>query len=137
MSTVAGLTTGAASLTEREWSAQVVELARTLGWRHVYHTFDSRRSSRGFPDLVLVRERVVWLELKREDRRAGRLTEQQREWLLALRYAGAEAYVVRPSDLDDLGRVLAGWQPWSDVQAAPAAQAARRLTGRTLAEAGV
>lgn len=136
MSPAAGVPVRVANLTEKEWQKEVVLLARTLKWRHVYHTFDSRRSSHGFPDLVLVRERVVWLELKREGRRAGRLTEQQREWLLALRYAGAEAYVVRPSDLEDLATVLVARRPWLDDQAAPAAQAARRLTGRTLAEAG-
>ena len=43
----------------------VVDLARTLGWR-VYHTYDSRRSQPGFPDLVLVRERILFLELKSE-----------------------------------------------------------------------
>lgn len=40
---------------ERDFQAAVMELARLLGWR-VYHTWDSRKSEPGFPDLVLVRD---------------------------------------------------------------------------------
>jgi hypothetical protein len=90
---------------EKEWQRQVVQLAKTLGYR-TYHTFDSRRSTHGFPDLVLVRDRVIYLELKREK---GRLTEEQKGWLRALRAAGAEAYVARPRDLEALGRTLAAY----------------------------
>ena len=92
-----------ADLTEKEWQAQVVELARTLGWRH-YHTYRSKRSPSGFPDLVLVRDRVVFLELKREK---GKLTDDQKGWLRALEAAHAEAYVVRPRDLEALAAILA------------------------------
>lgn len=92
-----------ADLTEKEWQAQVKELAALMGFRRAYHTFDSRRSASGFPDLVLVRERVIFLELKREK---GKLSETQKEWLTALIHAGAEAYVARPSDFDDLAKIL-------------------------------
>lgn len=53
-------------VTEKEWQAQVVELAQTLGWKKAYHVYDSRRSHSGWPDLVLVRERILYVELKRE-----------------------------------------------------------------------
>jgi hypothetical protein len=92
-------------LTERDWQRQVVQLAQQLGWR-VYHTHDSRRSAEGFPDLVLVRDRVVFAELKREPRVAVPVTAEQREWLAAIDGAGCEAYLWRPSDLDDVARVL-------------------------------
>lgn len=91
-------------LSEKEWQGQVVKLARTLGWK-IYHPFDSRRSARGWPDLSLVRERLVCAELKTEH---GKLTRDQREWLTALAQAGAEVYLWRPSDLAEAGAVLAG-----------------------------
>ena len=91
-------------LTEKQWQAQVVELAHTLQWRKAYHTFDSRRSSSGWPDLVLVRDRVVYAELKSE---TGRLSDAQQDWIRALLHTGAEVYVWRPSDLDQAARILA------------------------------
>jgi hypothetical protein len=90
-------------LTEKQWQRQLVDLARQLGWT-VYHTYDSRRSQPGFPDLVLVRDRVLYVELKREQ---GRLTDAQAGWLDKLRAAGAEAYCWRPRDLEDAGLTLA------------------------------
>ena len=67
----------------------------------VYHTFDSRRSERGFPDVVIVGKSVLWRELKAE---RGRLSPAQREWLDKLRQAGSDADVWRPDDWP--GRVL-------------------------------
>lgn len=93
---------------EKDWQRQVRELAETLGYRRAYHTFDSRRSDTGFPDLVLVhprRKRVVFLELKREK---GKLSAAQASWIRDLHCAGAEVYVARPRHLDALAKVLAG-----------------------------
>lgn len=93
---------------ERDWQKQVVQLARQFGWTLTYHTFDSRRSTHGFPDLVIVRDRVVFLELKREK---GHLTDEQKTWLRQLRAAGEHAYIARPRDLSALAHVLgANWQ---------------------------
>ena len=91
-------------LTEHEFTAQLVELATTLGYKR-YHTYRSKRSPVGFPDEVLVRERVIFAELKRED---GKPTPDQIVWLTALARAGAEVYLWRPSDLDEIARVLGG-----------------------------
>lgn len=88
---------------EKDLQRQVVELATLLGYKRAYHTYDSRRSQTGFPDLVLVRDRVVFVELKRETTRA---TPAQQEWLTSLRDAGAEVYIVRPRNLDALAAVL-------------------------------
>ena len=67
----------ASQMTEAEHLEQVKAVALTCGWR-LYHTFDSRRSAAGFPDLVLVRPpRVIFAELKREN---GRLTIPQKLW---------------------------------------------------------
>lgn len=79
--------------TEKAFQADVVRLAESLGWEW-YHTHDSRRSPSGFPDLVLVRERAVYAELKAE---SGTLSAEQTHWLNRLKAAGQEAYVWRPS----------------------------------------
>ena len=97
-----GQATPLADLTEKEWQQQVVSLARTLNYA-VYHTFDSRRSQPGFPDLVLIGRKLLFIECKSE---RGKLSEAQERWLDMLRRAGAEAYVLRPSDLDLLGGIL-------------------------------
>ena len=70
--------------TEKQFQAAVVKLAKLRGWL-CYHTYDSRRSSPGFPDLVLVREgAVLFCELKSEN---GKVSEHQQVWLDALRKA--------------------------------------------------
>lgn len=93
--------------TEKEWDALLFAskkgLASTLGWRLVYHTLRSKGSRAGFPDRVLVRERVVFAELKSAK---GRLSADQVEWLDGLSIAGAECYVWSPPDLDEIGLVL-------------------------------
>lgn len=93
---------------EKDWQRQVRELATTLGYHAQYHTFDSRRSDTGFPDLVLVspqRRRVVYLELKRE---RGKVTDRQAAWIRDLHTAGAEVYVARPRHLQVLAAVISG-----------------------------
>jgi hypothetical protein len=94
------------SLTERQWQAQVVDAARLLGWR-VYHTHDSRRSEPGWPDLALVRDRLIMAELKTD---RGRVSLAQREWLDALRAADVETYLWRPADWDDVIAILKSTQ---------------------------
>jgi len=62
-----------------------------------YHTHDSRRSPSGFPDLVAVGPGgVLFRELKREGKKP---TVSQAAWLAALRGAGQDAEVWRPSSL--------------------------------------
>jgi hypothetical protein len=81
----------------------VVRYARLMGWS-AYHTYDSRRSAAGFPDLVLVRRpRVVWAELKSE---RGRLTDDQRAWIEELRACGQAVFVWRPSNWEEIERAL-------------------------------
>jgi hypothetical protein len=89
-------------MTEREWQTQVVEAARLLGWS-VYHTHDSRRSEPGWPDLALVRDRLVMAELKTD---TGRVSDDQRRWLDMLDAAGVETYLWRPKDMDEVLSVL-------------------------------
>ena len=89
-------------VTERDFQQVVIEAARLAGWL-VYHTHDSRRSEPGFPDLVLVRDRVVYAEIKTEK---AKPTAEQLHWLEALTAAGSECYIWRPDDWPEIERVL-------------------------------
>ncbi len=91
----------AATMSEKELQSNVLELAKRLGWL-CYHTFDSRRSQAGFPDLVMVRNGlVIFAELKREK---GKLSADQEAWREQLDRADAwyvQHYLWRPSDWCD------------------------------------
>jgi hypothetical protein len=93
---------GASVIAERDFMATVRHAAAMTGWL-VYHTYSSKRSPSGFPDLVCVRERVLFAELKGEK---TRLTRDQRRWLDALTAAGADTYLWRPDDWDEIEHVL-------------------------------
>jgi len=91
----------AAAMSEAQLLATIRQACRTLGLP-CYHTHDSRRSEPGFPDLVIVGERVIYRELKSA---RGRLSAEQRAWLDALAHAGQDADVWRPDDLYS-GRII-------------------------------
>lgn len=82
----------------------MIQLAQLRSWL-VYHTRDSRRSQPGFPDIVLVKGRLIFAELKSE---TGRLTPEQERWLAALRSAGCDVRVWRPSDWQEIEETLNG-----------------------------
>lgn len=96
-------------LAEADLLRLVTDAAGYGGW-NAYHTFDSRRSRAGFPDLVLAHPRrgVMFLELKTA---SGKLTADQRHWIATLTAAGADARVVRPADADALTAELLGRAP--------------------------
>lgn len=89
-------------LTETGFQQKITDRAEALGWM-VYHTYDSRRSNAGFPDLVLARDGVVvFIEVKSAK---GRISEDQARWAKALGegycegVAGEYCYFLwRPSD---------------------------------------
>lgn len=83
------------TITEAAFQRQVVQFARLCGWT-VYHTFDSRRSDPGFPDLVMVRagRPVVYAELKTV---AGRVRPEQAKWLELLRLTPSQVFLWRPT----------------------------------------
>ena len=90
------------NMTETQFQELVVGFAETHGWL-TYHTFDSRRSQAGFPDLTMVRHgRLVFAELKSA---AGKVTEDQQRWIEALGVRH-EVYVWRPADWAEVKRVL-------------------------------
>lgn len=94
--------TEAIKISEDELQTCVIDLAHLLGWR-VMHTRPAMnrhgkwltplQGDPGFPDIVAVRERVIWIELKSE---TGRLSVPQQDWLFALGAADQERYVWRP-----------------------------------------
>lgn len=95
---------------EEEWQRQVLDTAKMFGWlsahfrplmtRHGWRT-PVQGDGKGWPDLVLVRDAILYVELKSDE---GDLTTEQRIWLLALDHAGAETHVWRPRDAE---RVMA------------------------------
>jgi len=98
---------------EKEFMAWVVKLARDRGWS-VYHTFDSRRSEAGFPDLTCLREVTRWnksvararhvaAELKMPGKKP---TARQRHWLRLFELHGAETFVWYPWDVQTIREVL-------------------------------
>lgn len=91
---------------ERQFQAQVVDLATRLGWRP-YHTWISIHSAAGFPDLVLVRApRVIFAELKRD---GASPTAAQEAWIAELRQCpGVEVHVWRPADFEAIVACLRG-----------------------------
>lgn len=90
-------------VSEKQFQSAVIALAKRHLWL-CYHTFDSRKSMAGFPDLVLVRDRIIFAELKTE---TGRPTADQERWLEGLREAGAEVYLWKPSDWVSIEATLA------------------------------
>lgn len=87
---------------EREFQAWVEERAAERGWI-AFHDRDSRKNLAGLPDLILIRERVVWLELKWG---RGKARSKQVIFCDALRAAGQEVYVCWPKDIPLILRVL-------------------------------
>lgn len=82
-------------MSERELAGFVNKLIRSNGL-FVYHTYNSRRSARGWPDLVIVGSKVIYRELKRQ---AGQVDPEQVRVGQLLRDAGADFDIWRPSDL--------------------------------------
>jgi hypothetical protein len=109
-------TIAAVAMAEQELQDNVIELAHLLGWRVAHFrpamTKDGWRTAvsadgKGFPDLVLVRDRVVFAELKSAK---GVLTDEQADWVGALVGAKAECHLWKPVDWTDgtIERVLRG-----------------------------
>jgi hypothetical protein len=90
-------------MTEKQFMAQIVSLAKLYGWK-VYHTFDSRRSTAGYPDLTLVRGyRLIFAEVKTD---TGKVTDEQWGWINALDLTGATAELWRPMNWEHIQEML-------------------------------
>jgi hypothetical protein len=93
----------AADVDEAAFQAAVNDLFRKSGWT-VYHTHNSKRSDKGFPDTWAAKGRIIYAELKTEQ---GKLTPDQLRYRDAIRAAGGEWYCWRPSDWDQIRKVAA------------------------------
>lgn len=87
---------------EVEVQQLVTDTATVLKWRW-FHPFDSRRSAGGWPDLSLARDRVIFAELKKDGERPR---PDQVMWLNDLASAGAEVYLWRLGDFEEIKKVL-------------------------------
>jgi hypothetical protein len=86
-------------VTEADLQRTVTDALKLQGFL-TYHTFDSRRSAEGFPDVVAIHpgRGVGWaLELKGP---RGKPTDEQWTWIDAFAKAGFFARVLWPVDLN-------------------------------------
>lgn len=105
-------------MTEADLLTGVLDLARALKWRTAH--FRPAQTARGwrtpvsgdgkgFPDILLVRDRLIAAELKA----GSRLTPEQTDWLAALRAVGIETFVWTPADYPDgIAAVLNARTSW-------------------------
>jgi hypothetical protein len=83
-------------MTERDLDRHIRQLAKDFALLR-YHVNDSRGTSAGFPDLVLVGPGgVIFAELKSA---RGQLRPEQADWRDRLTEAGAKWRLWRPADL--------------------------------------
>lgn len=106
------------AMSEKEFQAQVIQLARLHGWIVAHFRPAQTRKGKwvtpvaadgkGYPDLVLVRDRVIFAELKTD---TGKLTPEQEQWHERLKAAGAQAEVWRPMffQLIEAALTARGW----------------------------
>ena len=101
---LAGMPAPKPKLAEAELLSCVIDTARLFGWR-VAHFRPSQTKNgwrtavqgdgKGFPDLILVRDCVLAVELKVG---GNTLSDEQAEWIEAFRTAGVAAHVWTDSD---------------------------------------
>lgn len=104
--------------TEAEFSKRVIKLAHDYGWTVArFHRLPTAHGNRdtpqwrtpvgadgkGFPDLTLVRERLIFAELKLAP---GKPNVDQQRWLDKLSSAGCEAYCWNDRNLDKIEATL-------------------------------
>ncbi len=99
---------------EAAFQTWVLKTARASGWLavHLYPIrpipggrYVAASSAQGFPDLVLVRERLLFAELKCGKRK---LDPEQLVWVEALRAAGGEVHVWRGEETAEVKALLRG-----------------------------
>lgn len=88
----------------RDLQHAIIDAARLTGWL-VAHTPPIRTErgwrtavaadGKGFPDLLLLRERIIVAEVKGDE---DRLRPEQAKWLSAFRMAGVAAYLWTPRE---------------------------------------
>ena len=102
---------GKYSTTEKAFGSQVEALLDLYSWRWCHSrpamTKDGWRTAlsghRGFPDYVAVKDKTLFFELKSDK---GKLSPDQQLWHDCLKAAGAEVFVWRPSQLEEIAQLL-------------------------------
>jgi len=106
-------------VSEAAFQQVVIDVARWHGWK-VFHPLPAQNArgrwrtaqagDTGFPDLVLAHPKrgVIFAELKSA---IGKLSDRQQAWLDTLRQAGAEVYVWRPADIEQIKTILKESRP--------------------------
>lgn len=88
----------------KDLQRSVIDMAHLYHWHAVHNpTVQTQQGwrtalaadSKGFPDLMLFRDRVVAIEIKGD---GDRLKDEQRQWGERLRQANVEYYVIKPAD---------------------------------------
>lgn len=95
----------ATQITEKDFQQQIIDLAHMYQWL-VYHTYDSRKSAPGYPDLTFCHPKRGEFFIAEVKGLKGILSTEQREWIAALTFAGIEVYVWRPEDWDAIAKRL-------------------------------
>lgn len=100
-------------ISEDDFMQQIIELAHIRGWKVAHFRPGLTKGGKwvtpvqadgaGFTDLVLVRERVVWAEIKSE---TDILSATQKLWCGWLVGAGQEWYCWYPKDWETIQAVL-------------------------------
>jgi len=103
----------AKQISEADFQRQVIASAKAAGWLVQHARAAYNKSGRvstpiqghaGYPDLTLLRDRLVLVELKKV---GAYPSPDQRVWHERLRAAGAEFYIWRPTDWVQIDEVLA------------------------------
>lgn len=103
------------AMTEKQWQGWVIRVAKQFGWFY-YHPYDSRKSVPGYPDLTLLRERTIFVELKTEH---GTLSKEQEKWRDRIQAcSGVEYYLWRPRHWRKVVETLQHRQTWRRKEAA-------------------
>lgn len=92
-------------VTEKDFMRQVIDLAKIFGW-WCYHPTLSKWSEKGWPDLVMLRERdgrSLFVELKAN---RGVVSADQHLVHARLLACGMDMRVWRPADMDEIVSVL-------------------------------
>jgi len=105
-------------VSEDRFRAQVVRRARQLDWMTMFigrgkgggnWVTQMGGDGKGWPDLTLVRERVVCAELKTDTN--YHVSPEEKVWLERLKLAGIETYIWRPRHWEQIEEVLAHRDP--------------------------
>jgi hypothetical protein len=106
--------TATAPMSEADYQRRIIDAAHAHHWR-VAHFRPARTErswvtpvaadGKGFPDLILVRDSVLAIEVKTAK---GRVSSEQHEWLGAFAAAGVRAMVARPADWSRVLSALCG-----------------------------